>query len=122
MEKNKLYKLLTEFLESGEFDWLHIKTEGKEGRKEFFYNKPTDEAKDEAQPEEVEAEVIEQEQPVQESLRERVQRIMQSETIDGAELEWWKEVQTSLGSDNQIQRDDTLEMALEKLARIGLIE
>lgn len=119
MDRSKLYKLLTEFLESGDFSWLHIKTEGPDGRKEFFYTKPEQSENDVQNNIQAESEVM---QENNETLREKIQRIMQSETLNGSELEWWKEVQLKLGPENQIQREDTVDMALEKLARIGLID
>lgn len=56
-----------------------------------------------------------------ETLREKVERIINAEHIEGDDLNWWKDVQLRLGGTHQIQREETVDQALEKLRLIGVV-
>ena len=55
-----------------------------------------------------------------ETLREKLERIINVPHLEGEDLWWWKDIQLKLGGTNQIQLEDTVNQAIEKLKGIGI--
>ena len=57
-----------------------------------------------------------------EGVRKKLERIMNTPHLEGEDLWWWKDIQLKLGGTNQIQLEDSVEQALEKLKKINIFE
>lgn len=120
MNKQTILNLIISFLDLEKFTDMHIKIDGESGRRELYisnagngwYGIQT-----------VSADNIEQ---LQESLRDKVTRIMSTPQLEPNDLNWWKEIQLKLGADgvgeHQIRPEDNIDQALEKLKTIGITE
>lgn len=111
----KILKLIKQFLELEEAQWIHIKVTSPLGKRELFI------------PNGITPEILNDTSPV-ETNRDKFTRIFNALRIGEAPVgdskEWWKGIQATIsqsGTKPQVKDTDSLEEALQKAEKAGVL-